>query len=434
MKHYLANNVWNATQERLKFLFDNFDNIYVSFSGGKDSGLLLNLVLDYNRHLGNPKRIGVFHQDFEAQYEKTTEFVTRMFVNHLHEIEPFWECLPKASRTAVSNQQIFWYPWEQSKKEIWVRNMPEFPWIINEANNPFDFYQPDMSQESLYEQFGLWYSRTHEGRSVCLLGIRADESLNRYRASTNDVKETLHGRKWTTKVTDRHFVAYPLYDWQTEDVWIANAKRGYDYNKLYDLFHKAGLTIHQMRVASPFHEYARHSLNLYRVLEPATWCKIVGRVNGANFAAIYGGTKALGFREIKLPIGHTWKSYTKFLLKTLPQDIRDNYVEKFSTSIKFWNRRGGVVSKEAIEELNSCAYRITVGGRSNRSRSTKNEVVFNGIPDATDDISSTHDIPSWKRMAFCILKNDHLCKFMGFSQTKKQLDRRNQVIAKYKNI
>ena len=49
MKHYLDKNVYEATQERLKFIFENFDNIYVSFSGGKDSGLLLNLVLDYKR-------------------------------------------------------------------------------------------------------------------------------------------------------------------------------------------------------------------------------------------------------------------------------------------------------------------------------------------------------------------------------------------------
>lgn len=41
------------------------------------------------------------------------------------------------------------------------------------------------------------------------------------------------------------------------------------------------------------------------------------------------------------------------------------------------------------------------------------------IPDDTDDILSTKEIPSWKRICICILKNDHTCKSMGFSETKK---------------
>ena len=106
-----------------------------------------------------------------------------------------------------------------------------------------------------------------------------------------------------------------------------------------------------MRVASPYHESAKESLNLYRVLEPHTWAKVVGRVHGANFGAIYGRTKALGVRSITLPPGHTWRTYVKFLLATLPAPMRQNYIEKFKTSIKFWWRRGGVVNDEALKEL-----------------------------------------------------------------------------------
>lgn len=99
--------------------------------------------------------------------------------------------------------------------------------------------------------------------------------------------------------------AYPIYDWTTKDVWIANGKFDYDYNRIYDLFWKAGLSISQMRVASPYHESAKESLNLYRVLEPATWVRVVSRVQGANFGAIYGSSHALGARKIELPPGHS---------------------------------------------------------------------------------------------------------------------------------
>ena len=53
-------NVYERTQQRLKILFESFDNIYVSFSGGKDSGVLLNLCIDYVRRHGLNRRIGVF--------------------------------------------------------------------------------------------------------------------------------------------------------------------------------------------------------------------------------------------------------------------------------------------------------------------------------------------------------------------------------------
>ena len=79
VREYLGQSVYEAFQERIRFIFEEFDNIYISFSGGKDSGLLLNLVLDYQKKYAPEKRVGVFHQDFEAQYTVTTEYVERTF-------------------------------------------------------------------------------------------------------------------------------------------------------------------------------------------------------------------------------------------------------------------------------------------------------------------------------------------------------------------
>lgn len=379
-----------------------------------------------------PKNRG-FHQDFEAQYQTTTDFVSRMFENNLRDIEPYWVCLPMGSRCAVSNYQMYWYPWDPDKKELWVRPMPKMPYIINMDNNPFDFYRYKMVQEDLYAEFGEWYSRQKKGKTICLLGIRADESLNRYRAYANDRKTIMQGNQWTTKMGENWWNAYPIYDWTTKDVWIANGKFDYDYNRIYDLFWKAGLSISQMRVASPYHESAKESLNLYRVLEPATWVRVVSRVQGANFGAIYGSSHALGARKIELPPGHTWRSYVKFLLATLPEAMRRNYIEKFKTSIRFWWKKGGVVDEEAIKELEACNYPIRHNGKSNY-KSNKEKIAFLGTPDHTDDIKSTIDIPSWKRMAVCILKNDHLCKYMGFSQTQKQNQRQKELMEKYKKL
>ena len=78
-KRTKGENVYQLVQKRLKFLFNEFDNIYVSFSGGKDSGVLLNLCIQYIREHNLDRKIGVYHMDYEAQYQMTTEYVEQTF-------------------------------------------------------------------------------------------------------------------------------------------------------------------------------------------------------------------------------------------------------------------------------------------------------------------------------------------------------------------
>lgn len=421
IKEKLGLDVFEAFKQRLQFIFEEFDNIFVSFSGGKDSGLLLNMVLDFQKKHYPHKKIGVFHQDFEAQYSATTDYVERTFTRIRNDVEPYWVCLPMATRTALSSYQMFWYPWDDKQEEAWVRPMPKYPYVINLKNNPITTYRYRMHQEDLARQFGRWYRTAHGGgKTVCLLGMRADESLHRYSGFLN--KRNGYGDQcWITQQFKDVWTASPLYDWSVKDVWHAYYLFGYDYNALYDLYYKAGVRPEQMRVASPFNDYAKDSLYLYRVLDPEIWSRLVGRVLGANFGAIYGRTKALGYRTLTLPEGHTWESYTRFLLDTLPVRLRNSYIRKFRTSIEFWHKTGGGLDEETIEELLAHGYRIRRNGVSNYTVLHLSRVVFlDKIPDHTDDITSTRDIPSWKRMCYCILKNDHNCRFMGFGLTREQ--------------
>jgi len=225
--------------------------------------------------------------------------------------------------------------------------------------------------------------------------------------------------------------AYPIYDWNTRDIWVANGKFHWDYNRLYDLMYKAGVTIDKMRVASPFNDWATESLKLYRVIDPDNWGKMVCRVNGVNFTGIYGGTTAMGWQSIKLPAGHTWESYMHFLLSTLPEETRANYLDKLSVSIKFWREKGGVLSRETIEKLKASGVSITVKNETNY-KTSKLPVLMDYIDEI--DIAEAKEIPTFKRMCICIMKNDHLCKYMGFSQTKNEIARRKNIMEKYKAL
>lgn len=435
IKRYTDSNVYDNLQKRLKFIFEEFENIYVSFSGGKDSTLLLNLVLDFKRKYYPNKKIGVYHQDFEAQYSVTTKFIEDTFEKIKDEVEPYWLCLPAATRTALSNYQMYWYPWDDQKEDIWVREMPKFDYVINLKNNPITTYKYKMPQEQMAKQFGRWYRQVHgDGSTICLLGIRADESLQRYNGFLNK-KYSYKNQCWISKQFKNVWSASPLYDWTISDVWHANFKFKYDYNPLYDMFYMAGVNVSQMRVASPFNDSAKESLNLYRILDPEIWVKLLGRVKGVNFTSIYAKTKAMGYRNITLPEGYTWKEYTKFLLATLPVNIRNNYVKKFNTSIKFWHKTGGGLEEKTIQELINNGYKIQRNGISNYTTGKNSKIIFlDAIPDDTDDIKTTKDIPSWKRMCFCILKNDHICRFMGFNISTKQKQQINLIKNQYKSL
>ena len=172
-KEYINMNVFDELQKRFAFLFQEFKNIYISFSGGKDSGVLLNLLLDYRNKYASDRVIGVFHQDFEAQYTVTTDYITRTFKRLENEsgIDLYWVCLPMATRTALSNYEMYWYPWDDTKQDIWVRPIPEYPYVIN-LTKPFTHYRYRMHQEDLAKQFGRFYKEEHGNGGTADLSIR----------------------------------------------------------------------------------------------------------------------------------------------------------------------------------------------------------------------------------------------------------------------
>lgn len=109
-------NVYEAVQKRLKIIFDYFDYVYISFSGGKDSGVLLNLCMDYIRKHAPERRLGVFHMDYEAQYRQTTEYVERTFAANSDILEVFHCCIPFNVSTCTSMFQQYWRPWDDGCK------------------------------------------------------------------------------------------------------------------------------------------------------------------------------------------------------------------------------------------------------------------------------------------------------------------------------
>ena len=245
------------------------------------------------------------------------------------------------------------------------------------------------------------------------------------------MKEQYKDYAWSTKIDEDIYNFYPLFDWKTTDIWTANGKFGWDYNHLYDLYYQAGVSLDRMRVASPFISEAIESLSLYKVIDPEMWGKMIGRVNGVNFSGLYGSTQAMGRQKIKLPEGHTWKSFVEFLLSTLPAVTRQRYQRKLDVSIKFWKNKGGVLSEEVIRKLKERNIPIEVGDSTNY-KTDKKPVRMDYLDDI--DIEEFKEIPTYKRMCICILRNDHTCKYMGFALTKEETQLKENALKRYGNV
>lgn len=432
MKNYNRNkNVYDASIERIEYIFNNFNKIYISFSGGKDSGVMINLMLDYMRKHNITKKVGVMILDNEANYNLSLEFMHRIIEANLDLLDVYWCCLPITLPCTVSSYATEWQCWGVNDEKRWISPMPKQKYIVNLKNNPFDFFEENMSYDEFWDKFGEWYSQGE--KCACLIGIRCDESLNRFRAIMNDRKEMLDGHHWTKRNGEFVYNCYPIYDWKTRDIWVANAKFEWDYNKLYDIFWKAGLTIAQMRVASPFMSESKSSLNLYRVIDSSIWSTLCARVHGANFVATYG--KQINYNSFKLPEGHTWKSFVKFLLDTLPNEVSENFKMRFIQSFKYWGRVGRGLDGKTISELRKNNISFKINGKTAHGSKEKYRVIIQSFPDHLDMLKCHNsDVASWKRFAITILKNDHTCKYMGLSPTKSQAIRQREIMEKYKGL
>ena len=283
-KKYLEKNVLDAAIERLEIVFNEFENIYFCVSGGKDSSVMVQLANIVAKRMN--KKFDVLYIDFEAQYKKTIEHIYEL--KTLSQIRDFYHiALPMALRNAVSVLQPKWICWEEESKHLWVRDMPQDS--INISNCPFEWFTKGEEFEEFILQFADWYQKKYHTKVACGVGIRTDESINRFRTiAFQDRKITYQNYKWTTKVRMCEepidvYNFYPIYDWRVEDIWGAVSKLDLEFNYIYELMYKNGLSIYEQRLCQPYGDDQRNGLDQFKALEYETWSKILNRVNRCKF-------------------------------------------------------------------------------------------------------------------------------------------------------
>lgn len=397
-KVYQKYNVLEGSTKRISKVFDNFEKIYVSFSGGKDSSAMLHLVMA--EAIKRNKKVGVLIMDLEAQYTETIRHIEEMVEMYKDNIDLHWVCAEFLLRNAVTNFEPRWVCWDSEKKDLWTRQKPKQESDLLQ----YDFYQPRMEFEEFMVLFGEWYSGNGKHLTAGFIGIRADESLHRYRAIVSPKIGLMYeNEKWTTKISKNLFNIYPMYDWKTQDIWIfAGKNKHLPHNRIYDRMTKAGVKFSNQRLCQPFGDDQRKGLWLYHILEPDTWYKLLVRVGGVNSGSLYiqNTGNITGYNDITKPDNHTWQSFCNFLLKTMPRKTSEHYRKRFTKFITGWKSRG-----------------------------------YTTIPDeAPHDLEVKCWAPSWKRMCRVLLRNDYWCKGLGQTQPLSDAYQKFKEIKKIKKL
>lgn len=380
MRRMLGKTVLEAARGRIAASFDAFSRLYVSFSAGKDSTVLLHLAAEEARRRG--RRIGVLLVDLEGQYQLTIEHGLTMLKLYKDVVEPYWVALPISLRNAVSDYEPKWTCWDPGARKSWIREPPKI--AITKPPEGWDWFEPGMEFEDFVPRFGEWYA----GGELCgcMVGIRTVESLNRWRSLAHRSKSKFLDWQWSTWVTGTTYNLYPIYDWKTEDIWVYHGRTRLPYNRLYDRMYQAGVPLHNQRICQPYGDDQRRGLWLFHLIEPDTWTRVVARVNGANSGALYAqdAGNILGNRKVTRPEGHTWESFARLLLESMPQPTAEHYRNKIAVFIKWWSERG-----------------------------------YPEIPDEMDaKIEAARRAPSWRRICKTLLRHDWWCKGLTFSMTK----------------
>lgn len=246
-----------AARARIRHVYDTFDTVCVQFSGGKDSTAVLYLAKEVHdeRGLGPVK---VIFRDEEMVSPSVLAYVTE--VRSYPWVDMEWYCLPVGQEVWVLGQReylLLWSGWRRDNNRL-ARQAP--PWAITAESFGLSPYEPVPESIDYYTMQGK------KGRTAFLTGVRANESMVRFRSVVNKLHENYIVKPFKMPKSIPLMFAKPIYDWLEMDVlkFIAE-EHGANWCEYYDL---ATLVGGVKRVGIPLHSVSIRRLRDYIAAEP----------------------------------------------------------------------------------------------------------------------------------------------------------------------
>lgn len=302
--------VVTAAEQRIINVFRNGLPVYMSFSGGKDSLTLSQLVVNLiQRGAIDPSQLTVQFVDEEAIFpciEKTVLTWRKKFLLLGARFE--WYCIEVKHYNCfneLSEDESF-ICWDRYKEDAWVRRPPPFAIRSHPLLKPrVDAYQDFMPRVCM--------------DGITITGIRAAESIQRLK---NISKMQTAGKKITGKRQ-----IFPIYDWMNNDVWLYLREQHVDIPDIYLYLWQSGTSKGQLRVSQFFSVDTAKSLVKMNEYYPDLMERVIRREPNAYLAALYWDSEMFGRRS----------RTRRQLEEEQPKDYRSMLVEIFNNIDTFFN-------------------------------------------------------------------------------------------------
>lgn len=301
MRYYKNTNVLEEALDRIRYLFDEFPNVIVNISGGKDSTIIFNLAMQVAKEK-NRLPLKVSFIDQEAEWDIVIEHIRTIM--YREDVEPYWYQMPIKIFNATSKIDHWLMCWEEGKQ--WLRE-----------KEPISIKENNYGTDRFAKLFGHIIAKEYPDTKTCYLaGVRCEESPARQLGLTS-----MATYKWITWGTvenkkKNHYAFYPIYDWSYTDVWKAIHQNNWEYCKLYDYMYQYGIRVPNMRVSNVHHETAVHSLFFMQEIEPDNYERLTQRIGGIDMAGKMGKDDFFVVKELPYMF-KDWHEYRDFLLEKL---------------------------------------------------------------------------------------------------------------------
>lgn len=258
-------NVVEAAERRVYEAFQNNKTVAMSFSGGKDSICMSDIVIKTMQKYGiSFARLMVVFFDEEAIYPDVEKIVLEWRSKFMSLGAKFyWFCLPIKHYNCcnkLANDESF-ICWEPGKESVWVRQMPSFA-IRNHTSFKMGMTYQDFGQK-IFKDIPQ------------MIGLRMAESLQRLSAISHITKSTF---------------IYPIYDWKDNDIWLYIQRTGLQIPMTYIYLYKVGVALNKLRISQFFSIDTIKSLPKVMEFYPDLYERILRREPNADLVMLYWDT------------------------------------------------------------------------------------------------------------------------------------------------
>lgn len=311
-------NVYEAAKYRIKKCIPKFDNICVTFTGGKDSTVVLYLVDECMKEMGRADKVKVIYRDEEIVAKDTVEFVDSLVKSDKYDF--YYYCLPCRDTAQLLGKEIKYIQWDKNRE--WYREPPEYAITTEDLGDI-------IIKDGMFDGFRLMLNEVN-GSLLIFNGYRADESFAVYKAVQAKPNETYLS---TSNISPRLSLCKPIYDWKNRDVFLYLYKNNLPYNLIYNTLLWCDIPL---RSNIPLTKNASKFLPKYKLYDPDYYNQLVFMFPDLEASSRY--INEISLEKIAENYGKNPEGMVKYLKENVDNSVKQGMLNGLRRALNTRNK------------------------------------------------------------------------------------------------